>query len=115
MPNPLQEFGSIDLDFSSNPELAAEFPDNSKALLILGFELLHAKMWPMASISEQLQAYLNQGFDPAEAVGELDLVTDTLPFWKLEKNWYKLDSQHRPGERRHWNRHELRRVSGRHL
>ncbi|MFC6874758.1 transposase [Halobellus marinus] len=93
MPNPPQEFGSIDLDFSSNPELAAEFPDNSKALLMLGFELLHAKMWPMASISEQLQAYLNQGFDPAEAVGELDLVTDTLPFWKLEKNWYKLDRE----------------------
>lgn len=93
MPNPPQEFGSIDLDFSSNPELAAEFPDNSKALLMLGFELLHAKRWPMASISEQLQAYLNQGFDTAEAVGELDLVTDTLPFWKLEKDWYKLDRE----------------------
>ena len=50
-------------------------------------------MWSTESISEQLQAYLDQGFHPAEAVGKLDLVTETVPFWKLEKNWYKLDRE----------------------
>ena len=89
MPNLPQDLWSVDVDFSSKPELAAEFPDNSKALLMLGFELLNTKEWPPESISEQLRSYLDQGLNPVEAVGELDLVTDTLPFWKLEKNWYK--------------------------
>lgn len=75
------------------PEGPDGLSEGSEEALRHGFALLQAKTWPPASISEQLQFYLDQSLDPAEAVGLLDLVTDTVPYWSLEKNWYKLDRE----------------------
>jgi hypothetical protein len=44
-------------------------------------------------LETQLLRYLDQGLSPEEAVGQLDLYTGNVPFWSLEKNWYKLDEE----------------------
>ena len=44
-------------------------------------------------LETQLLRYLNQGLSPVEAVGKLDLYTGYVPFWRLEKNWYKLNEE----------------------
>jgi hypothetical protein len=44
-------------------------------------------------LETQLLRYLDQGLSPEEAVGKLDLYTGNVPFWSLEKNWYKLDGE----------------------
>ncbi len=44
-------------------------------------------------LETQLLHYLNQGLSPQEAVGKLDLYTGNVPFWKLDKKWYKLDKE----------------------
>ncbi|MFW5900730.1 MAG: transposase, partial [Halodesulfurarchaeum sp.] len=44
-------------------------------------------------LETQLLRYLDQGLSPEEAVGKLDLYTGNVPFWSLEKNWYKLDEE----------------------
>ena len=44
-------------------------------------------------LETQLLRYLDQGLSPEEAVGKLNLYTGNVPFWRLEKNWYKLDEK----------------------
>lgn len=66
--------------------LSGEFWRYTSAQLDLGYG-------PLEPIAEQLKRNLDLGYDPAEAVGKLNLVADTVPFWSLEKNWYKLDRE----------------------
>jgi len=44
-------------------------------------------------LETQLLRYLDQGLSPEEAVGKLNLYTGNVPFWRLEKNWYKLNEE----------------------
>ena len=44
-------------------------------------------------LETQLLRYFDQGLSPEEAVGKLDLYTGNVPFWNLEKKWYKLDEE----------------------
>ena len=44
-------------------------------------------------LETQLLRHLEQGLTPEEAVGKLDLYTGNVPFWRLEKSWYKLNEE----------------------
>jgi len=73
-------------DFKETPITDFEVSSRSEPTLISQIE-------GNLDLVTQLLRYLEQGLTPEEAVGKLDLYTGYVPFWRLEKNWYKLSEE----------------------
>ena len=88
-------------DFLEPPEDSDDSDSDLVDLSIGDFDISESSSGPSLitqiegnlDLETQLLRYLDQGLSPEEAVGKIDLYTGNVPFWSLEKNWYKLDEE----------------------
>lgn len=87
--------------FIEPPEDSHENNSDVNNLSIDDFEISESQSGPSLitqiegnlDLEAQFLRYLDQGLSPEEAVGKLDLYTGNVPFWRLEKEWYKLNEE----------------------